>query len=81
MGGSFAALLRSYVVRLPADARRRWQLVFRAPGKQPRLHILVADVMSSFELAVGIAKIAPKTFLIGKIRLHSIRNQEIGAAA
>jgi hypothetical protein len=69
------------VVSLAADALRRRQFVLRAPGEQPRLHVLRLDVVARLDLAVGLPHLSQHPFLIGNVRFDSIRNQEIRAAA
>ena len=64
-----------------ADTFGRWQLAIRAPGKQPSLHVFVADVVAGLHLAVGLAHFRENALLVGNVRFDSIGNQEIGAAA
>jgi hypothetical protein len=49
-----------------ANAFRQRQLVVRAPGKEPGLHVLMPDVMPGFHLAVGLAQLRQQP------SLHSI---------
>lgn len=52
-----------------------------APGEQPRLHVIVADVVAGFHLPVGLANFGQHPFLVGHIGFDRVGNQEIRAAA
>lgn len=52
-----------------------------APGQQPRLHILVPDVMAGLDLPVGLLNLRPQALLIGNVGFDGIGDEEIRAAA
>src|SRR5438309_1747114 len=47
-----------------ANAFRQRQLVVRTPGKKPRFHVLMADVVSELHLPVGLAQLRQHLFLV-----------------
>ena len=50
-----------------ANAFRKRQLVVRAPGKKPGLHVLMPDVVSELHLPVRLAQFSQHLFLVGSV--------------
>ena len=60
-----------------ADTFRQRQLMDRAPGEEPGLHVLMPDVMPGFYLAVCLAQLRQHLFLIGYVGLNRVGNKEV----
>ena len=68
-------------VDFAADTFRWRQLTIRAPGKQPRFHVFVPDVVAGLHLAVALAHFREHALLVCDVGFDGIGNQEIGAPA
>ena len=65
---------------LAARTSGRGQLVIGAPGQEPRLHVLVLDLVARFDLAIRLADFGQHPLLVGNIGLHGIGNQKVRAS-
>jgi len=72
---------RLVMVFFPANALWNRQLVLGPPRQQPRLHVLVLDVMSRFDLAIRLTDLGQHPFLIGDVGFHGVRDQKIRTAS
>jgi hypothetical protein len=59
-----------------ANAFRQRQLVVCAPGEEPGLHILMADVMPGSYLTAGLAQFRQRLFPVG-ISRACVRHESI----
>lgn len=53
----------------------------RAPGEQPRLHVLGADIVACLDLTVGLTDLGQHSFLICHVAFDGVGDQEVGTAA
>ena len=66
------------VIMLTSASAFRWrQFTVRPPRKQPRLHVLMRNVMSRFNLPVRLADFPQHSFLVRHVRLNRIRNKKV----
>jgi hypothetical protein len=77
----FLAAHRPILMLSAAYAFGQRQLMIRAPGKEPCLHVLMPDVVPGLHLAVRVAELRQHLFLVGNVRLYRIGNEEVRAAA
>jgi len=66
---------------LATNAFGKWQLMVRAPGKEPGLHVLMPDVMPGLHLPVCLAQLSQHLFLVGNVGLDCVGNEEVRASA
>ena len=55
--------------------------MIRAPGQEPRFHVLVPDIVARLHLPVGLLNLRPHALLVGNVGFDSIGDEEIRAAA
>src|SRR5271157_962222 len=75
------AAQRLVIVTLAAGALRWRQFLLGPPGKQPRLHVLVLDVVTGPDLAIRLANLGKHAILVGHIGLDRVRDQKVGTAS
>lgn len=75
-----ARTLWGAAVRFAANAFGWRQFVSGTPGKQPRLHVLVANVVAGLCLPISKTKVRAEPFLVGEIGFDSISNEKVGAS-
>src|ERR1700733_13833126 len=68
------------MMRLAAGALRWRQLPVGPPRKQPRLHVLMGNVVPRPDLPLSVADLREHFFLIGNIGFDSIGDEKIRAA-
>src|SRR5450759_3467294 len=59
-----------FTVYSAASALRNRQLAIGSPGQQPRLHVLVFDVVSRLDLAIRLPNLGQHSLLIGDVNFH-----------
>src|SRR5947208_8752429 len=57
------------VVVFATNTSGRRQFLFGTPGEQPRLHILMANVVTCLGPAVGLTHFGQHALLVGNVRL------------
>ena len=68
-------------VGIAADAFRRRQFMVGAPGEQPGLHVLAANVVTRFYLTVRLPDFGQHSLLVSHVGLDGVGNQKVRAAA
>jgi hypothetical protein len=70
------------VVVVPATgAPGKRELAIRSPGQQPSLHIFVADVVTGFDLTIGLPHLSEQPLLVGDVGVNGVGNEKIRTAA
>ena len=69
------------VMVLATGTLRRRQFVTGSPGKQPGLHIFVADVVAGLDLTIGLAELREQPHLIRDVGINGVGDQKIRATS
>ena len=70
------------VVVVPATgALGKREFAIRSPGQQPSLHIFVADVVTGFDLTIGLPHFCEQPLLVGDVGVNGVGNEKIRTAA